>query len=552
MTPVMAALWFLLALVPAWLGLGIALALRPTRARPVHLVAVVLAALSLLAGLAAPLAADTAMLVLPVGPPGLKLSLRLDPLAGVLLVLVCLPALAGSFFALDGAEADAVPEFPVATGLAILALLGAGAFAFMMVTMPLALLLARVRSWPAPLAALALAGMPALALHALLRLPPEATPPWTGAALLLPGAAAALAGGIRAGHGATPRAVAVALSGVQLGLVLCGIGLSILARGADLGPLAALAGTAAVLHALHHAVLATLLLLAGATLARGAGTSVMDRMGGLVAPMPVSGFALLLAAFASALLPPGPGFASAWMLFQALFAAPRAGGLVLGALLGVVAAILALAIALGGAALLRLAGATVLGRPRTPRAAAAQEAAGAARALLVVLIVVVTLLGLLPGAVAMLLAPATGLALGPVRALAPGAEAAGYIAPVAAAILLVAVAAFRLLLRRRAAPGQRWAATWNDGFAAPPPWLPFGEPEIQLSATAHAAALAPPMFRWWESPRPSRAWVRLRRAATKALALMPDAAAPAAMARHAAAAILAVLVAALIALAAGA
>ncbi|MEJ1979375.1 MAG: hypothetical protein WDN49_28025 [Acetobacteraceae bacterium] len=84
---------------------------------------------------------------------------------------------------------------------------------------------------------------------------------------------------------------------------------------------------------------------------------------------------MLVAGACLAALPPLPGFASEWVLFQSVLAAPRIGGLALQTTLVVVAALMALAAALGATAAVRLIGVAFLGvhgrlGPPPPRSAA--------------------------------------------------------------------------------------------------------------------------------------------------------------------------------------
>jgi hydrogenase-4 component B len=47
-----------------------------------------------------------------------------------------------------------------------------------------------------------------------------------------------------------------------------------------------------------------------------------------------------------------------------------------------------------------------------------------------------------------------------------------------------------LAVRRLTAPGFRRGPAWTCGFAAPPPWLPFGDPATQYSSSSFAQPLA--------------------------------------------------------------
>lgn len=360
---------------------------------------------------------------------------------------------------------------------------------------------------PGPAAALLLGAMPVLALYAaarlLLDLGGPAQPPWWGVPPLLAGAALAFAGALRAATAERDAdSLIAALAIGQGGLALAALGLAAGFRAADLGPLAALAAGAALLHALNQALVVCLLMLVAEGVRRGAGSRRLDRLGGLARAMPWTGGCALLGAASLAPLPPLSGFAAHWLLFQALFAAWRVGdpGFQLAATGAAVLA--ALAAALTAAALLRFYGLAFLGPPRTPRAAGAEEMPPRAWiAALGLPAGLGVLIGLLPGEVLALADPAlrllTGASVAPRAGLfgvaAPGAgtaEAVAHLAPLGVALLLaVAALALALVLRRWATPGLAQAPAWNGGAMAPPPHLLFGDPAAQPSAAGMAQPL---------------------------------------------------------------
>jgi hypothetical protein len=104
--------------------------------------------------------------------------------------------------------------------------------------------------------------------------------------------------------------------------------------------------------------------------------------------------------------------------------------------------------------------------------------------------------GLFPGSVLALAGPALRRLLDAditdrigVLTMAAQAGGAGY-SPLAITALLAlagagAIAAWRL----RGVRGERRAPTWESGFAAPPPWLPFGDPATQYGAASFSHIL---------------------------------------------------------------
>ncbi len=343
-----------------------------------------------------------------------------------------------------------------------------------------------------------------VALGALLRIVVDLTGPapplWWALLPLGLGAATALLGGWQAAQAAEVDTAVAAMSYRQAGLAVIALGVILLAKASDLPDLAALAVAAMLLLLATQAVCGTLATLAAAFICRAAGTRRFDRLGGLGRFMPLTTIALLAAVFGLAALPPAAGFASFYLLFQAILAAPRAAGLLPSLVFAGVASVLALTAALGVTAMVRLIGIACLGRPRTPRATAAQEPPRPARAALLTLAGLSGLLGLLPGVVLRLPAdPAvhqlTGAELGGragVLRLAAVTDAAGYAPLPLAALVALCGGVVLWLQRRRAVPVGEPVPAWQDGFAPPPPWMPFGDPLTQSTGVGFLPQLAMP------------------------------------------------------------
>ena len=393
------------------------------------------------------------------------------------------------------------PEGAQAASVLLLVLLAAGARAVLPLLAPLP---------PGPTLVLVGGGMPALALYVLARLLLDvsgpAQPLWWGAPLVVGGALAALSGALRA-----LREVELGrlLSGValhHLGLAVVALGVVAGFRAADLGALAAVAGGAALLHLLAQILFLALLWLAAAEVAHNAGSRQLDRLGGLVHPMPVVAYAALAGVAAAALVPAMSGFAGGWLLLQSLFAAWRVGVLGFQILVVLTVAVLGVAIATLASALLRFWGLTFLGRPRTPRTLGAQEAAPLPRGILVALAVLAAVLGLLPGPLLRLAEPALLLLTGHggapdlgLLSVSPGPAAADY-TPLAVGLLLAVVLGIVGAAMRQASPrAHATVPLWDDGFIAPPAHFPFGDPATQPGAASLATAMRPPlpaMPRW--------------------------------------------------------
>jgi formate hydrogenlyase subunit 3/multisubunit Na+/H+ antiporter MnhD subunit len=457
----------------------------------------------------------------------------------LLVTLLAVAGLAGAVGLLTGLSGDlsfaglraTPPEGGRAAAILLLVLPAAGARAVLPLLAP---------APPGPALLLVAGGMPPVALYVLARLLLDlggpAQPLWWSAALVLAGAFAALAGALRA---LKQPEIGPLLGGValhHLGLVTMALGLLAALRAADLAPLAAVAAAAALLHLLAQNLFLALLWLAAAELSQGAGSRHLDRLGGLIHAMPVVACAALAGVAAAAMLPPLSGFAGMWLLLQASFAAWRVGSLGFQLLVVLAVAMLGLSIATLASALLRFWGLAFLGRPRTPRTLGAQEAAALPRGLLLVLAALALVTGMFPGPLLRLAEPALLLLAGHGGApdlgwltLGAGQGAASY-APLAVAILLAVLLGVIGAAMRRASPqAAETVPLWDDGFIAPPPHLPFGEPATQPGAAGMALPMRPPLpvlpdpalitawlrGRWpaWRPPAPggstSRAALRL-------------------------------------------
>lgn len=352
---------------------------------------------------------------------------------------------------------------------------------------------------PSHVSALMSGAMTKVALYVLARfafdLMGSAQPLWLGAPLVALGAASAVIGALRANLEEDIKTLLACSTIENVGLIAIGLGLALAFRGADLPALAALAAGAALLHALNHAVFKTLLFLAAGEVLHGALSRRIDRLGGLIHRMPVTAWAALAGVAAAASLPPLSGFASEWLLLQALLASWRVGDLAFQMGAAAATALAALAAALAAAAMVRFWGLVFLGRPRTPRAAGAEEGGRLVQAALILPAALTVLFGLLPGVMLDLAEPALRLMT---RAAAPragfvaigAAEGGARYWPLLVALLLAAaVGAVIWAVRRRAPAGVARGPIWDCGFIAAPHHLPFGDPSTQPTASGFGQPL---------------------------------------------------------------
>ena len=353
---------------------------------------------------------------------------------------------------------------------------------------------------PSHVSALMSGAMTKVAIYVMIRLLFDlcgpAQPLWWGLPLLAMGVASAVIGALRANLETDIKAILACSTIENVGLVTIGLGIAMAARAADLSALTALALGAALLHAMAHGLFKAMLFLCAGAIQHATGTRLLSRLGGLITSMPGTSAGLLLGAACLAGLPPGAGFAGEWLLFQSVIAAVRIGGLGLQILVCVLAAGVALATALAAAAALRLVGVALLGRPRSAEAAAAHEAGPPMRWAILGLGTLTALIGLVPGAVLGLAAPALRI-LGDadladragLLGVGPHDHAGGY-APLGLALLMALAGVLVLaVLRAWAVAGHRVGPAWDCGFGAAPSWLPNGDPLTQYGGASFSQPL---------------------------------------------------------------
>jgi hydrogenase-4 component B len=297
---------------------------------------------------------------------------------------------------------------------------------------------------------------------------------WWGAALLALGLVSALYGVVFAAVQVDMKRLLAYSSIENIGLLVAGIGLTVVFAAYGMRPLAALALTASLYHVASHALFKGLLFLGTGAVLHATGERNLGKLGGLIRTMPWVTWITLVGVLASAALPPLGGFVSEWLLLQSFLFTPGLPDAVLNMLIPLVAAVIALVSALAGYTMVKFFGVIFLGQPREDKLAHAHDAGLWERAGMLWLGAGCLALGLLPNQFIQVIDPVTRLlvqsGLGAVVAehgwlLAPaGVERASY----GPAIFLLGVAAsfaFAWLLVRRLYHGRvRRAPPWACGF----------------------------------------------------------------------------------------
>ena len=319
---------------------------------------------------------------------------------------------------------------------------------------------------PAPVSALMSGVMIKVALYGLVRVLVDwvgVLPVWIGVVVLTVGAVSATGGVVYALFQHDLKRLLALHSIENVGIIMLGLGASLVlrARGADAW--AAVALGAALLHTVNHAIFKSLLFLAAGSFERAVGSLRVDRLGGLLRRMPWTGAAFLVGAAAIAGLPPLNGFASEWLTLQSLLHVPAYGHVADGVAGAVALAFLAATAALAVFCFVKVVGLVLLGAPRTSAAAQAVEAPRSMRAAVVFLAIACVALGAAPG---LLFGTLVGLA--PWHAEAPthaGLHVPGTGSLPTLAIALVLVAVTAALARLRSGRSAALAPTWACGQA---------------------------------------------------------------------------------------
>jgi NADH:ubiquinone oxidoreductase subunit 5 (subunit L)/multisubunit Na+/H+ antiporter MnhA subunit len=203
-------------------------------------------------------------------------------------------------------------------------------------------------------------------LYGLLRLLTFDRPPaaWVGLTLAGLGLLTAFVGIAMALQQRDIKRVLAYSSIENMGLIAFSMGLGLWGMAQRLPEVALLGMTGALLHIWNHALMKGLLFLSAGSILHGTGTKDMERLGGLLRLMPLTGGTMILGSVALAALPPMNGFVSKWLMYMSLMkysvATETAGSLM--AHFGV--GLLALIGGLSVVTFVRLTGIVLLGAPR--------------------------------------------------------------------------------------------------------------------------------------------------------------------------------------------
>jgi hydrogenase-4 component B len=254
----------------------------------------------------------------------------------------------------------------------------------------------------------------------------------------------------------------------NIGIISLGLGIGVLGQSYGLPQLGALGYAGALLHVVNHGIFKGLLFLGAGGVFHATGTRDIERLGGLLKKMPMTGLTFLVGAAAICGLPPLNGFVSEFLVFLGSYRAVISLGA--GGAAPAVAAILGLAL-IGGLAVAcftKAFGIVFLGEPRSPAVARAHEPGFAMRIPMIVLAAACLAVGLLSPWIVGLMGPLIGFAF-PMESLAP---LQSFV--IGATAMLTGIGLLTML-RRRLLRGRQIASsvTWDCGYAAPSPRMQY-------------------------------------------------------------------------------
>ena len=298
---------------------------------------------------------------------------------------------------------------------------------------------------------------------------------WWGVLALALGLATALFGVMFAAVQGDMKRLLAYSSIENIGLLLVGIGLTIIFHVYGKDALAALSLTATLYHSLNHACFKSLLFVGTGSILHATGDRNMGRLGGLIHSMPWASVLMLVGVLAIAGMPPLNGFVSEWLLLQAFLLSPGLPNSYINMLVPVAAAVIVLAAALSAYVMVKFYGVIFLGQRREKALEHAHDAGWWERAGMTWLVLACVLLGLAPVFVVgqidhvsqLLLGTQLGNAANDWMFLAPvDTERASY-SPLYFLLVVLGVMLLTTLLVRHFYHGRlRRGPAWDCGFPA--------------------------------------------------------------------------------------
>lgn len=309
-------------------------------------------------------------------------------------------------------------------------------------------------------------------------------PEWWGIAVIIIGAVSSILGVMYALMEHDLKRLLAYHSVENIGIILLGIGTSIMFKSSGLYTFSALALIAGLYHTLNHAVFKGLLFLCAGSVMHATHTKNMEDMGGLIKSMPYTGLFFLIGSVSICALPPFNGFVSEWLTYHSLlagFESPSITSKIISPLGG---AALALTGALAAACFVKAFGISFLGMPRSSDAKDAKESSPSMIAGMAVLAVLCLVFGVFPSLVITTISPASFLITGSYGVLSGKGflyigETFSSLSPVAILITMFVMFLATIIFIRNIGGKRKivYGDSWDCG-------IPNLTPRMQYTATA--------------------------------------------------------------------
>jgi hydrogenase-4 component B len=309
--------------------------------------------------------------------------------------------------------------------------------------------------------------------------------PWWGWTLVIIGASSGVLGVLYALAQHDLKRLLAYHSVENIGIIFLGLGIGVLGVCSGNTMMAAMGLCGGLLHVWNHAVFKSLLFMGAGAVQHAVGTLQIDRLGGLLKQMPVTGISFLIGSAAISGLPPLNGFVSEFLIYLSSLSNVSSAGKPWAGV--VVIASLALIGGLAVACFSKAFGVVFLGEPRSelPKA---HDLGRMANGSLLSLAGLCVLMGLSSVWLLQAMLPVADLFLPePVPAAALESSISVLTRVTIVALALIVATGLVAVLRRRLMAGRsiREDVTWGCGYPAPSPRMQytassFAQPIVQM------------------------------------------------------------------------
>lgn len=309
-------------------------------------------------------------------------------------------------------------------------------------------------------------------------------PNWWGIMIIVIGAVSSILGVLYALMEHDIKRLLAYHSVENIGIILLGLGASMMFRSDGLYTLSAIALIAGLYHTVNHALFKSLLFLGAGSVMHATHTKNMEDLGGLIKSMPYTTFTFLIGSVSICALPPFNGFVSEWLTYQSLILGFQSASITAKIISPLGGAALALTGALAAACFVKAFGIAFLGTPRSVRAEHAKESSPSMIIGMAILATLCLAFGVVPGAVINMLSTPAFLLTGS-YGISPGnwfiylGETMAALSPVSILVTMIVMSVASVLFVMSV--GGRKKSTYGDSWDCGMPAL---TPRMQYSATA--------------------------------------------------------------------